>query len=679
MAPHAGNSKTVRHLTTFLAIGLLVSCASGDRKPAPSAPDPVLRLGSPFSSHMVVQRDEAVAIWGIDHPGQQVTLSTPSRTWAVRASEDGKWTTTIGPFAVGDPFALSVQGSRQIVLDDVVAGEVWLASGQSNMEFMLKNEVGGAAEVAAADQPLIRLLTIPHNGAVEPVEFVENAGWTACTPQSAATFSAVAYHFGAELHESLNVPIGLIHCSWGGASMESWTRLGAMADDPMLSFTVKQHDDWAAKAASAKPLLEAYRKGIAEWDANPPRTTRFITDPGQSVMEEGWNTIAFDDSAWGDVLIPGEVNIAMGAIDGVIAFRKAVDIPASLSGRTLTLSLGAIDDQDITYFNGVEVGRCGAETPSAATSRRKYVVPAELVKTGRNLVAVRVFDKAGVGGFRGPAKELTLTPLDDPNAAIPLNDAWKFKVMHSVPGRPSPPLPTERDVPGLLYNGMVNPLIPFRFRGVIWYQGEANTDRAEQYRHLSEVMITDWRRQFGHGDFDFHFVQLAGFGINSPGWIEIMEAQQQTLAVPRTGMAVAADIGDRGDIHPKNKKDVGHRLALVARARTYGEEITHSGPTLLQARREGSRIVATFDHVGSGLVLKTSPDPFRPSSFEVAGADGIFHPATVTIEGSALRIVSDRVAQPATVRYAWRNFPTCELYNKEGLPAPPFRSTLTAN
>lgn len=656
-----------------LALALLSACAPGGRPAAKVAGAPAaLRLGSPFSSHMVIQRDSAAPIWGIDAPGTKVVVEAAGRKWKTSAGGDGKWKVAIGPFTPGEPFSIAVAGSRTEVLEDVVAGDVWLASGQSNMEFKLENEDGAEAVIAAADQPQIRLLTIPHNGTATPVDFVENPGWARCTPTTAAPFSAVAYHFGKEIQATQKVPVGLVLSSWGGATMESWTRLDAMTADPAFAWAAKEQSEWLDRAKKLEKEVAAYRAASTEWETLPPR--KRLQDPGEGVMIPGWNRPDFDDSGWETVRVPDDVNLKVGNFDGVYCFRKSIDIPAEWQGKELLLSLGGIDDEDVTYLNGAEVGRTELKTtPSTGIHRRKYLIPAGAFQPGRNVIAIRNFDFQNVGGFRGPSNELWIAPAGSKASAIPLNTDWRVRVVYSERGKPSPVLPPERDVPALLYNGMIHPLQPMALRGVIWYQGESNADRAADYRHLSETMITDWRRQFGHGDFPFLYVQLAGYDINWPGWIQVMEAQQQTLTVPNTGMAVAADVGAEKDIHPKDKQTVGQRLALVGRAVAYGEKIVHSGPTLEKAvgAKHGA-VELGFANVGGGLVLR----PGIVGAFEIAGADGNFQPASAVVVDGKVVVSSPGITAPKAVRYAWRNFPTCQLYNREGLPAPPFRAEI---
>lgn len=670
--------------TALIMSAALIGCAAHKGAPA-TIPDPgssddiildFMRLGSPFGSHMVLQRDVPVPIWGTDTPGQIIAVVEGTRSWTTRTGSDGKWNVDIGPFAVGGPYRIVVSGTGRTTLDDVLAGEVWLASGQSNMEWALERSDNGKSDAAQAANSSIRLLAIPRTGSAEPADFVANTGWKVCSPESAAPFSAVAYHFGRELQETLDVPVGLVMASWGGSNMESWTRADAMAGDPVLSWTVEERRQWSASAVDHASAAAEYRRALADWEANP-RPNRHIADPGDGGAPQGWTQPAFDDSAWDTVSVPEQMNLKLGNFDGVYCFRKAVDVPGAWAGKALVLKLGAIDDEDVTLFNGTEVGRMGASTPNVATAPRTYTVPAVLARAGTNVIAVRVFDKALGGGIYGPAAEMTLAPADGSGAPIKLSGEWRLAFAHKERGSPQAPFKPERAVPGMLYNGMIHPLAPFRFRGAIWYQGEANTGRAAQYRHLSETMITDWRRQFGNPDLWFLFVQLAGFDTKQPGWIEVMGAQRRTLDVPRTGMAVAADVGNATDIHPTDKRTVGHRLALAARALAYGENIVHSGPTVRSAMARGNDVVLAFDHAGGGLVPKGADAGGRVGGFEIAGSDGVFRDASAMIEGDTIVLVNSGGPAPATVRYAWRNFPACDLYNKDGLPAPPFRVAVT--
>lgn len=631
----------------------------------------VMRLASPYSSHMVVQRDVPVPIWGVDSPGATVRITARNNEWTTTAGTDGRWKIEIGPFAVGAPFEINIQGSETFALQDVLAGEVWLASGQSNMEWPLSSAKDGERDLANADIPEMRLLTIPRNGTVEPVEFVANDGWQPCTPQTAASFSAVAYHFGRELHDELGVPIGLVCNAWGGASMETYTRLGVLADDAIMSHQLTMLDDYLAKR-NAPGVMDAYRASLAKWEALTEGRGHH-NDPGDNGAAQGWTRADFDDTSWKQVQIPTTVLQEVGSIDGAFWFRRSFDVPTAWAGKDLALSLGVIDSVDVAWVNGVEVGRTGNETPGYWSRARRYTIPGAVVHAGRNTITVRVFEQSWTGDPFGQPGEMAVAPADGSAPGVALAGDWKYRVAVELMAKPKSPLPEERDIPTLLYNGMVRPLVPMRFRGVIWYQGETNSGRWQEYRHLNELMITDWRRQFDHGDFPFLFVQLAGYEA-WPGWLELMVEQQRCLEIPATGMAVAADLGEIHDIHPRNKRDVAHRLALIARATVYGEDVVFSGPTLAAATRDGSRIRLSFNNVGGGLMARSGGEDV--GSFEIAGVDGEFLPGKASIDGGTIVVSNQAVGHPARVRYAWRNFPDCDLANREGLPASPFETTV---
>jgi len=367
-------------------------------------------------------------------------------------------------------------------------------------------------------------------------------------------------------------------------------------------------------------------------------------------------------------------------IDGAVWVRKEIDVPSSWVGKPLQLNLAAIDDQDTTYFNGKRVGGIGGETPNSYSILRHYQIPAELVRSGRNVIAVRVFDSAGEGGFG--AGDMSIKPTGDTAAAIPLSGPWNYKIELGLPpkapdwgSRPEAPGPHNQNSPGVLYDAMLAPVIPFTVRGAIWYQGESNSGRAYQYRTLFPTMIRNWRTAWGDNDFPFYFVQLANWQPikAEPGdseWAELREAQTLTLREPQTGMAVTIDIGETNDIHPRNKLDVGHRLAVWALAKTYGQSLEYSGPLFKSFSVEGNQIRLKFDHASG---LKTS-DGGPLKSFAIAGEDHRFVWAEARIEGNDIVVSSKEVAKPVAVRYAWADNPITNLYNKAGLPASPFRT-----
>jgi len=445
-----------------------------------------LSLAPIFSSHMVLQRDVKNPIWGKAAPDAKVKLQIADETKEATANKDGKWSLTVGPLEAGRPLELVVtSGDETVKLDDVLVGEVWIASGQSNMEWPVTASLDPEKEIAAAKYPQIRFIDVPNKSADEPAGSFESTGWQVCTPETIGNFSAVAYFFGRELHKELNVPIGLIGANWGGTPMEAWTSREALESSDTF-----------------KPIVEAAQA--------PPKS------------------------------------------------------------------------------------------PEEVEQRKKMAA-------------------------------------------------------HQ---------------PAALFNGMLAPVIPYGIRGALWYQGESNADRHQQYAELSKLMITDWRNRWGQAEFPFLLVQLAAYEKGGETWPPLRAAQLETLELPNTGMATAIDIGDRTDIHPKNKQEVARRLALAARRIAYGQDIVYSGPVYREMHPADAAVRLFFDHVGGGL---KSEGELR--GFEIAGEDGKFVPAQAKIDGEQVVVSSEAVAKPQAVRYSWAAFPEGNLYNAEGLPAVPFRTT----
>jgi len=535
---------------------------------------------------------------------------------------------------------------------------VYLCSGQSNMQWALAGANNPQQEIAAANFPNIRLFTVANTLKAEPLEDVAvPTNWQVCSPETAGAFSAVAYFFGRELNQKLNVPIGLINSSWGGTIAEAWTSRETIAAMPEYQDLLLSKD---ANANSDLPLSER----MAQWWK--------LNDPGSK--GNMWAHPAWNDAPWKEMTLPQLWETGgLPDFDGIAWFRRAVNIPENLAGKSLILHLGAVDDRDTTFWNGVQIGAAeGWQTP------RNYVVPAELVKAGRNVIAVRVFDGAGGGGISGNALPGGQRMRLDSEGTDPifLDGPWKYQPTRAL--KDLTPVPSDfhsnPNQATVLYNGMIAPLVPFALRGAIWYQGESNADYPELYRKLFPAMIRDWRKHFGQ-DFGFYYVQLANYlpRVDTPnqgGWAHLREAQRATLSLPKTGMATIIDAGSATDIHPRDKQTVGKRLALVALAKEYGQKILFSGPAVRTWKIEGDKIRVFFAHAQG---LKTL-DNLAPKGFIIAGADGKFAWATARIEGDAVVLSSDAVKKPTAVRYAWANNPEVNLVNAAGLPAVPFRS-----
>lgn len=616
-----------------------------------------LKLAPLFQDNLVLQRDARAPVWGWAAPGAKVSVTIGGQTVAATAGADGAWQVQVGAFAGGTALTLEVRsGDETLTATNVVAGDVWLCSGQSNMQFGLGGSSNGAAEIAAADFPAIRVFTVANVTAIDPQTTVAGA-WQVCTPQNAGRFTAVGYFFGRELHRELKIPIGLIHSSWGGTRAEAWTSREALGAMPMFTGEV-------AQAASEEAFWRAnggtngFAKRLAQWwlDADP-------------LAAQKPESPAFDDAAWSSLQQPGawKRTAALTNFSGIVWLRRGFDLPAAEAGKEGLLDLGVIGQQDQTYVNGRNVGSL-----TDGRRSRSYRVPAGVLKAGTNVVAVRICDMGAAGGFLGKPEELRLVVSGRTNA---LAGAWKY-LPHAVTVKmPESPLGNPNRV-NVLYNAMIAPLLPGRIKGAIWYQGESNAGRAPQYRALLSAMIGDWRARFGSGDFPFGIVQIANFmaeqaqpGENG-GWAELREAQTQVAqTVTNCGLATIIDIGEAGNIHPRNKQDVGRRLALWALHDVYGRDVEYSGPVFTRMELRDGQAVLHFAHA-AGLHARGA----KPAGFAVAGPDKTFVWAQATIAGDTVVISAPEVKAPAAVRYGWANNPPCDLYNGAGLPAVPFRT-----
>jgi sialate O-acetylesterase len=627
-----------------------------------------VRLPAIISDNMVLQQGVKVRIWGNAKSGERVTVTLKDKSASAVADAQGRWQAWLDPLKAGGPLELTVKGDNLLTIKNVLVGEVWLCSGQSNMEWPLVNTVGGAETVAHANYPEIRLFTVTKNTSSTPLADV-GGHWLVTTPDDAAHFSAVGYFFGRELYQHLKVPVGLIHSSWGGTPAEAWTR-----HDALLSPELKPILDKYESSLNALPQAkESYARALAAWEEK-----NLYIDAGNKGEALGYADPATSTADWSKMDLPKQFETAGLLIDGAVWFRKDVELPAAWSGKDLVLNLPPIDDEDVTYFNGTKVGSLGRATPNSYMVPRKYVVPGSLVRAGRNVIAVRVFDSAGEGGFsRGGA--FSIGPNDsDP---IALSGVWDYKIELALEpkhpdwgSRPEAVGVSNQNNPSVLYNAMIAPLVPFAIRGVIWYQGESNAGRAYQYRTLFPTMIRDWRSAWGN-NFPFYFVQLANWHANKAepdesDWAELREAQMMTLREPQTGMAVTIDIGDENDIHPRNKLDVGRRLAAWALADTYKQKVIPSGPLYDRYTISGNEVRISFKHADGLKTLDGGP----LKGFALAGEDRHFVWADARIEGDTVIVSSPKISKPVAVRYGWADNPIANLYNKAGLPASPFRT-----
>jgi sialate O-acetylesterase len=665
------------------AVGLVLACVGAARADLVMVPV--------FSDHMVLQRDSENPVWGKTDAGATITVKVADQVHTATAGADGKWRVVLKPMvATANPLELTVSDSagHAIKFSDVLVGEVWLCSGQSNMDLRLGDARDGAKEVAAADHPQIRLFMVPQVNRIDEQEGLEGkAQWDVCRPDAARNFSAVGYFFGREIQQDLKVPVGLIKSSVGGTAAEAWTsRKGLEAEAglrPLVGFLDKLKAEGTGKH-------EAWARANKEWEKQG-----LHDDPGNEGVKRGWADPKADDSYWPVMKMPQHWEKTGLQIDGSVWFRKTVDVPADWAGKELTLSIGNVDDFDVTYFDGEQVGATDKSNPWAVFVDRKYVVPGKLVKGGKATVAVRIFDRGGPGGMfsqddnvylevKGDEKPQAATAAPAAARRIPLAGDWRWRIETPVAPylepRPSEPMWSgSANAPTALYNAMIRPIEGYGIRGVIWYQGESNAGRAEQYRTLFPAMIADWRRVWGRPELPFLFVQLSTWGLpgKEPGEsdvAELREAQEFTArTVPQTGMATAVDLGQAdGDIHPKNKQDVGHRLALAARAGVYGEKgVKASYPTYASMAVEGKAVRVRIANAGGGLKTVEGKGPGR---FAIAGEDRKWRWAEARIDGDAIVVSSAAVERPVAVRYGWEMNPVVNVYGGDGLPLLPFRT-----
>lgn len=627
-----------------------------------------VRLPAIFGGNMVMQQQTDAVIWGWARPGETVRAKGSWSDTTVEAAADaqGRFRLVLPTGAAGGPYTLTVSGDNTIVLENVLLGEVWLCGGQSNMEWPLAATENADAAVAAAKHPAIRMFTVENTISAQPRLDV-NGAWSVCTPEVARSFSAVGYSFALALREELgDVPVGLIAADWGGTPAESWMSpagLRAFGEfNDALDFLEAVGKDPGAREQAIRARRES-------WWSNLDRVSRVAAQ---------WNATGFDDSAWSRAALPatwGERDDGLGNFDGVVYYRRVVEVPADLAASKAVLELGPIDDYDDAWINGVHVGATHADNQWNVA--RKYPVPAGTLRAGLNVIAVRVLDTAGPGGINGRAEQMVLRGESEGGPRVPLAGEWRmFKgaAASALPARPAD-VGITPGTPGVLHNGMIAPIAGFPLRGVIWYQGESNVGRAEQYSRLFPSLILDWRAQWASAgartDLPFYYVQIAPFNYGGPAGraAALRDAQRTAMSTPGTGMVVTLDVGDASDIHPRDKKTVGQRLARWALGKTYGRKVTVSGPLYRSVRREGDRLRVEFDHADGGLVARG-----ELKGFWIAAEDQKFHRARAEIDGDTVVLSHPRVPRPVAARYAWENVPAPTLFNGAGLPASSFRS-----
>ena len=646
-----------------------------------------VKLPAIFSDHMVLQAADVVPVWGQADPGEEVIVIFNAKNHTAIAGSDGRWMVHLNLGATGvGPFEMAVRGKNKITLRDVVVGQVWLASGQSNMERLLRQTARAEQEVAVSNNSLIRHFKIPRTSAESPAQDCEGK-WVLASPATTADFTAVGYYFARRLQRELGVPVGIVNSTWGGTFSEAWTSAEAIATIPSLAA-----GQATRKQASLEypGLIKAYTRDFAAWMRATNREDR-PADPAPLLAG------AATPSGWIPITLPGKVAAPGLPEYGAIWLRREVEIGPANIPSGLNLLFGELTGFETVYWNGKKIAETTLEKFTGEGMPRLCSIAAPFFKPGRNVLAIRVFSPAEPPAFR-------INPQSFNAGPISLVGEWLARAESSLPdvaSLPSPPKPPRMPVSQLaseLFNGMIAPLIPLRLAGVIWYQGEANRGRAWEYREAFPLVINDWRKQWNRDDLPFYFCQLANFQAKSDtpaesAWAETREAQSMALSLPATGQAVLIDLGESKDIHPLNKHDVGERLARIALAKNHGRPITFSGPVFESQKVEGKTIRVRFSHTDGGLVARPLPARFDVSTligetaplvrnspdseiegFAICGTDRKWVWANARIERDTVVVWSDRIPQPIAVRYGWADNPTCNLFNGGGLPASPFRT-----
>ena len=614
-----------------------------------------IRLPRLLSDGAVLQREKELDIAGWASPGEEVKMVFNGKTSSAQANAKGEWKIKLPAQKAGGPFDIVFAGKNQITLHNILFGDVWICSGQSNMEFTMDRVRDKyAREVAASQNAFIRYFEVPDKYDFKSEnEDLTGGQWKEANPTNVLSFAAVAYFFAKDIYENHGIPIGLVNAALGGSPVESW-----MSEEALQEFPKHLEE---AKRFRNDSLIT----GIESADRNRMMDWYGALAKSDIGVQQGWKQDKLDDKDWSTMDVPGYwADEQAGNVNGSVWFTRKFSVPSAMTGKTVRLQLGRIVDQDSVFINGQFVGTTGYQYPP-----RRYDVKPGILRDGENRITVRVINSSGRGGFVLDKRYYIAANGD----TVDLKGSWKYKVgaeMKSLPGQTF-----IRWKPLGLYNAMIAPLTRFAITGVIWYQGEANTSAADEYATLFPGMINDWRKKWNH-DFPFLYVQLANFmevkaqPVES-GWAHLREAQRRTLRLPNTAMAVAIDLGEWNDIHPFNKRDVGLRLSLLARKMVYGEKrLTAEGPVPEKYSFEADKIVIAFKNVGSGL---TTRDGKPPMHFAVSADGKTFSWAKAKIENNSVTVWSDQIKNPIRVRYGWADNPaTANLYNKEGLPAVPF-------
>ncbi|HEY3388912.1 MAG TPA: sialate O-acetylesterase [Prolixibacteraceae bacterium] len=619
-----------------------------------------IQLPSIFSDHIVLQQKMQVPVWGNAQPNSMVVVQLAGFTGTTKANAEGKWMIRLPEMNAGGPFEMKIWDKDTIKVKDVMIGEVWLASGQSNMEWQVGASVGPntAQEIADANYPNLRYFSTNKQTSSVPLQNMGSAEWKACTSLSVKDMSAVAYFFGREILKDKNIAVGIINASWGATSVETWMSAEMLKSHPNFTKKVEEFD--------TDPIQW---KDFVQKNIKADRSRDSISNAAKMGITAGVQLKNYDDTQWEKTEYPMDMSsIKLGGYWGFVWFRKTIEVGKEIKLTDFTLRIPVSGRSSEIYINGkpIEIKE------DKVTKKQTFLVHSKQLSKGKNVIAIRLLVNWGSGNVGTKDVEADLVSLDD-KTKINLTGEWRFN------SKIEPEIPQWQDYYNkinVLYNGEISSLIPYGIRGAIWYQGENNAGKAYQYRTLFPMLIEDWRVRWGQGYFPFLFVQLANFREKQAepaesDWAELREAQLMTLKYPNTGMAVTIDIGDANDIHPKNKLDVGKRLYLAAQRVAYNENVIYSGPIFASMKTEDSKIRISFTSTGSGLTISKGQSL---KGFAIAGADKKFYWAEAIIDGNEIIVSSDKVLRPAAVRYSWATNPDGNLYNKEGLPASPFRT-----
>jgi len=675
--------RTSLSLVLLFTVLVLSGCQQSEKKE--------LHLNALFTDHMVLQQKKEVAFWGSYTPNEEITVhgSWGSESTSV-ADAFGQWKLSIATPKAGGPYEVTIRTkSTTISIKDVLIGEVWLASGQSNMEmdfdYCCNTTDFSELERSTANYPNIRMINVEKQLSLIPVEEFKGT-WKRAVGNTISPFSAAAYFFAKRLHKELNVPVGIIHASWGGTDIEAWTSSEQLNTLGFMSDVIDNYDELVEDSSKSNVWFSQFESAKSPSDV----WYLFLEDPLGA--PEKWKSFDFKDldnitssdidyDNWKQIELPGSIDniFETNDFDGAILIRKSFSLK-EIKG-IYSLRLGAVSDMDFTYINGEKIG---SSMGKLSRETKTYEIPTNILKVGVNNIIIRVVNQYKEGNIG------SISLLSSESSSVDLTGTWNYRVSaeayiplesyswpyidfyfynnESIDFSKRPVLAQlNKNSTSSLFNGMINPLVPYNIKGTIWYQGENNVPRFKEYEQLFPALITDWRNQWAR-DFPFYFVQIAPFEYHNGLSSSLRDAQRKTLKLPKTGMVVTLDIGEDNDIHPSNKHDVGYRLANLALANDYGKALVVSGPLYRSQKIDGHKLILEFDFIGSGLMCSTG----ALKEFEIAGADKIYVPAVAKIIGKTVEVFSASVPNPKFSRYAWRDTSNASLFNMEGLPASSF-------